>query len=84
MSTKKQIKERPGGSAAELANKPHHGGNVQAEAMDIFAAEQLGVGTEEYRDIRAVGNPPEMDEAPEPDRGKEFSGPGRQHDPDRV
>lgn len=83
MSRKKEIKERPGGSAEELANKPHHGGNVQAEALDILAAEAMGVGTREYRDIRAVGNPPEEKE-PEPDRGKEFSGPGRQHDPDKV
>ncbi len=76
----KEIKEHPGGSASERANKPRHGGDPIANRIDYYNAEEAGVKAP--RDIRAVGNPPSDDAPPEPNRGKEFSGPGRRRDPD--
>lgn len=80
---KKEIKARPGGSEEERATKPRHGGNLQGIQADWYAAKQAGVDPGE-RDTRAVGMGPGGDEEPEPDRGKEFSGPGRRRDPDDV
>lgn len=82
MSTKKEIKQDPEGSNKHRAAKPHHGGNLQANRIEWFTAKEEGVDPGP-RDIRAEGNPPEEEE-PEPDRGKTFSGPGRDRDPDDV
>ncbi|MBI3946215.1 MAG: hypothetical protein HY321_09875 [Armatimonadetes bacterium] len=77
----KEIKEHPGGDAGELAVKPRHGGNIEAIRADYYDAEEMGVRAP--RDIRAVGSEDHREEEEERRRrGKEFSGPGRQRDPD--
>ena len=83
MSTKKKIKQDPEGSNLHRAAKPRHGGNIQAERIEWYTAKAAGVDPGPY-DIRAEGNPPSDFEPEEPDRGKPFSGPGRDRDPDDV
>ncbi len=76
----KDKKRNVPGSTGERGAMPRHAGDPILNRMDYYNAEEAGV--KGPRDIRAVGNPPSEDEPPEPDRGKEFSGPGRRRDPD--
>lgn len=72
----KDAKHSDSKAPSERATMPRHGGNIEAIRDDYYDAEEMGVKGE--RDIRAVG----INRDPEPDRGKEFSGPGRRRDPD--
>ena len=81
MAKHKEMKQDPEGSNKHRAAKPHHGGNIPAERTEWYTAKEAGVDCGPY-DIRAEGTPPSDFEPEEPDRGKEFSGPGRRRDPD--